>query len=97
MGIAYIGEQRRRERVTTATRGEDRAGAARWQPGELAWIASLDGTVTAAVVASASSDRVRLAMGSTRFAYERGFSPADPSLFHSREEALRYLLMQRSR
>lgn len=66
------------------------SSATPWQAGELAWIVGLDG-VTAGVVASATPRKVTLAMGSARFAYERGFSPSDPTLFHSRDEAQRYL------
>ncbi len=64
--------------------------ATAWQVGDLAWIVGLDG-VTAGVVASATPRKVTLAMGSARFAYERGFSPSDPTLFHSKDEARRYL------
>jgi len=66
-----------------------------WQAGDMVWIAGLDG-VRAAVIASATPRRLRLAMGSTRSAYESGLSPSDPSLCHSKVEAL-HVLERRSR
>ena len=72
------------------------SGGRQWRAGDLAWIVA-EGSVSAAVVASVMPLRLTLAMGSTRHAYERGFSPRDPSLFHTREEALAYLQQSSSR
>ena len=72
------------------------SGSRQWRPGDLAWIVA-EGSVSAAVVASVRPLRLTLAMGSTRHAYERGFSPRDPSLFHTKEEALAYLQQISSR
>jgi hypothetical protein len=58
-----------------------------WHVGDLVWIARLEGP-TAAVVASVTPRKLTLAMGSSRFAYERGYSPSDPSLYHNKREAL---------
>ena len=63
------------------------SGPSEWHAGEMVWLASLNG-VTAAVIASVTRERLILAMGSTSYAYELGFSPSDPSLCHSKEEAL---------
>jgi len=67
-----------------------------WRSGDIAWLAGLDG-ITAAVVVSATSKRVRLAMGSSRFAYEVGFPACDPGLCHSKREAVQCMLERRSR
>lgn len=58
-----------------------------WHAGDMVWLARLDG-VEAAVIASVTRDRLMLAMGSTSYAYELGFSLSDPSLCHSKDEAL---------
>ena len=62
-------------------------GAEEWHVGDLVWIARLEGA-TAAVIASVTPRKLSLAMGSSRFAYERGFSPSDPSLYHTKQKAL---------
>ena len=62
-------------------------GAEEWHVGDLVWIARLEGP-TAAVIATVTPWKLTLAMGSSRFAYERGFSPSDPSLYHTMREAL---------
>ena len=58
-----------------------------WHAGDMVCLASLGG-VEAAVIASVTRERLILAMGSTSYAYELGFSPSDPSLCHSKDEAL---------
>jgi len=63
------------------------ADAQEWRAGDIVWIARLEG-ISAAVIQSVTRDRLLLAMGSTSYAYELGFSPSDPSLCHSKEEAL---------
>jgi hypothetical protein len=67
-----------------------------WHAGDIAWYPRLDG-VGAAVVESVTPQKVTLAIGSSRYAYECGFSPTDPPLFHSKGEAVRYILAWRSR
>lgn len=86
---APLAAQQRHDRLATQVVASVKKALAteEWHPGDMLWIASLD-RVTAAVVASVTPERLTLAMGSSRFAYEQGFSPADPSLCHSKQEAL---------
>jgi len=89
-------ERRVRPASTVGASVETQLDSQEWRSGDIAWLAGLDG-VTAAVVVSATSKRVRLAMGSTPWAYQVGFSPSDPSLCHNRREALRRMREWRSR
>jgi hypothetical protein len=67
-----------------------------WRAGDMVWLARPEG-VTAAVIATATPAKLTLAMGSWRYAYEHGFSPSDPSLCHSKPEALQYLMGRSAR